>query len=326
VKPCTSAMGKLLLQRWRQEEGFDAPPPWPGVKAEGAGGLGESPLAALARTLAQNAEAPDRCVRAARAPPRARAAQIGRVSVAARRRAAARVGARGRPAAACTRPACPWVVGGRRLTLSAAAPCARRVQFTPAYKVTHHVAKPHFVSVNAASRPATLARAPSSGGAAEAPMPRSPAASRPQPSPRAPKSAAGKSPRAAPLPGAAPPSAKRARRDGAFGPRKASTPATPSGSLSGSEEAGNGFGAGGAASAPRRSDDAQPTPRGRSTAALAAAAETEDPDAALARRLHAELNCTPARTSRVRAAAACAITAAPRDRAHGNDPGLLPSC
>jgi hypothetical protein len=166
----------------------------------------------------------------------------------------------------------------------------------PAYKLTHQ---------------SSLPRASSNGGL-DAPMPRSPAASRPQPSPRAPKP--GKSPRAAGPLGAAPPSAKRARRD-AFGPRKASTPATPSGSHSGSEDAPF-FGAA-SAPAPRRSDDHQP--RGR-------AAEPDDPDAALARRLHAELNCTPARTSRMRAAAACAFEAAPRDRAHGNDPGLLPSC
>lgn len=211
-----------------------------------------------------------------------------------------------------------FVNGWPALTLLAARPFPRRrVQFTPVFKVLSHLGKSHSAP---AARPAgTLPRAPSNGGSVDAPMPRSPAASRPQPSPRAPKP--GKSPRAAAGPGAAPPSAKRARRDvgSGFGARKASTPATPSGSHSGSEEGATFFGAAGAASAPRRSDDHGAARGGR-------AAEPDDPDAALARRLHAELNCTPARTSRLRAAAACAVEAAPRDRAHGNDPGLLPSC
>lgn len=52
-------------------------------------------------------------------------------------------------------------------------------------------------------------------------------------------------------------------------------------------------------------------------------AEEELDDEAIARKLHAALNCTPARSSRGRTP--CATQAAP-SRVHGLDPGLLPSC
>jgi hypothetical protein len=84
---------------------------------------------------------------------------------------------------------------------------------------------------------------------------------------------------------------------------------------------------------PSLSDEEAPSVCARSSPQLPVAAvgevgdapleEDGESDAALARRLHASLNCTPARTSRARgpgpaAAAHCAV--------HINDPGLLPSC
>ena len=57
--------------------------------------------------------------------------------------------------------------------------------------------------------------------------------------------------------------------------------------------------------------------------APASPAEEDLDDAAIARKLHAALNCTPARSSRGRTP--CATQAAP-SRLHGLDPGLLPSC
>jgi hypothetical protein len=72
-------MSKLLLSRWREESGLEAPT---GIKTEEwavpAGPRpGETPLAALARTLSSNAEAPDRC---ARAPPPPALPRIWRLS------------------------------------------------------------------------------------------------------------------------------------------------------------------------------------------------------------------------------------------------------
>lgn len=57
----------------------------------------------------------------------------------------------------------------------------------------------------------------------------------------------------------------------------------------------------------------------------AGGADDPEDDEALARRLHAELNCTPARGSR--RGPACKVEArAARHPHHGDDPGLLPSC
>ena len=71
-------MAKLLLSRWRDEQGL--PPPCPGVKSEDgwpAPRAGDTPLAALARQLSSHANEPDRRV-PARAPRRAAGAAIGR--------------------------------------------------------------------------------------------------------------------------------------------------------------------------------------------------------------------------------------------------------
>jgi hypothetical protein len=218
------------------------------------------------------------------------------------------------------------------------------VLFTPVYKTSPSVAKAHCVNTagNGAAgggRARPAGAPPRASSAGDAPMPPSPAIPRAQASPRAPKS--GKSPRAPAAPaapaaaavaasprgaGVAPPSAKRLRRDPSFAPRKATTPATPSASHSASDDGSGpaGGAAGGASAAPHTAP--HPPPREPLDAAPAGAADTPRDDAALARRLHAELNCTPARTSRARAAAACRVEAAPRDRAHDHDPGLLPSC
>jgi len=169
------------------------------------------------------------------------------------------------------------------------------------------------------------------------PMPRSPTGTQPavQPpplcSPRTAAKVGPKSPRGVPPPPQ--PTVKRPRvaatPAGAAGagpaspsapPRKARTPVTPA--ASNSEDSGGGAGLGAVLVAPVR------------VAPLPAA----DDDEALARRLHAELNCTPARSSRNRAGGLAHQASggglmhhqtgrgtAP-DRVHGDDPGLLPSC
>jgi hypothetical protein len=142
----------------------------------------------------------------------------------------------------------------------------------------------------------------------------------PASSPRPVAKVGAKSPRGVPPPPQ--PTVKRPRRDtsaaAAAGPaspavpRKASTPVTPAPSNSGSEDS---FGAGAATTAAA----ARPVPPPVRVPSL-----PED-DEALARRLHAELNCTPARASRARGGQAPSFQAG-RDRIHGDDPGLLPSC
>ena len=66
-------MSKLLLSRWREEQGL--PPPCPEVKSEewAAPRAGDTPLVALARQLSSHASEPDRRV-PARAPRAAAAA------------------------------------------------------------------------------------------------------------------------------------------------------------------------------------------------------------------------------------------------------------
>ena len=178
----------------------------------------------------------------------------------------------------------------------------------------------------AAARPAGLFARQSDGtdvSAAEdnKPPPRSPSAGVPPASSPRPvaKVAPAKSPRGVPPPPQ--PTVKRPRRDASAAaagpaspaaPRKASTPVTPAPSNSGSEDS---FGAG-AATATAAARPVPPPVRVPSV--------PED-DEALARRLHAELNCTPARSSRNRGGGQ-QQAAVGRDRIHGDDPGLLPSC
>ena len=177
---------------------------------------------------------------------------------------------------------------------------------------------------SAAGRPVGLCPRQSADGTLSAaedklPPPRSPSA--PASSPRPVAKVGAKSPRGAGVPPPPQPTVKRPRRDASAAaaspaspaaPRKASTPVTPAPSNSGSEDS---FGAG-AATATAAARPVPPPVRVHSL--------PED-DEALARRLHAELNCTPARASRGRGGQPPSAQAV-RDRIHGDDPGLLPSC
>ena len=217
-------------------------------------------------------------------------------------------------------------------------PCLRRVHVAQVFKYDCGHAK----AGAASGRHAGEGNGPARGNVSFAtlssaedkpPPPLSPSAGVPPvSSPRSGKNAA-KSPRGVPPPPH--PTVKRSRRDGPASPappRKAATPVTPAPSNSGSEDS-------------QPAGTQQPPSRAAAQPPAATAGRTpkapppivvppkEEDDEALARRLHAELNCTPARASRNRggaaaaaaAAAACGAQAA-RDRVHGEDPGLLPSC
>ena len=135
--------------------------------------------------------------------------------------------------------------------------------------------------------------------------------------PTSPKSAGkslAKPPR--PAPASAAPFAKRPRTDG--GSASLPTPLTPSlsdedsGGAHNSDSPSGGLSGGASLRRGVSFADAPDSP-----------AEEELDDEAIARKLHAALNCTPARSSRGRTP--CATQAAP-SRVHGLDPGLLPSC
>jgi|APGre2960657444_1045066.scaffolds.fasta_scaffold00708_8 hypothetical protein len=194
---------------------------------------------------------------------------------------------------------------------SPAVPCPpRSVHMTQLFKSSPASVKAHAVNHGRSSEwTGASSHHRDGGGAPQAEPPRSPSGTAPLPASPRPESKVGKSPAVA----GGVPAAKRARRtEGVLlsvaSPRKAATPVTPAPSHSGSEDSG----AGGVSTGPAR----RPPP-------LAVLPPSTD-DEALARRLHAELNCTPARTSRQQRGGP--LAAAARDRLHGQDPGLLPSC
>mmetsp|Transcript_35181 Transcript_35181/g.48808 ORF Transcript_35181/g.48808 Transcript_35181/m.48808 type:complete len:757 (+) Transcript_35181:86-2356(+) len=74
-------------------------------------------------------------------------------------------------------------------------------------------------------------------------------------------------------------------------------------------------------------DSPQGSPREPQSPSIPSEDDGEDgADEALARALHREMNCTPARTTRTERRRTKPHTTPPYDQVFGNDPGLLPSC